>query len=172
MEKFILNGKVEKTSVQSFCDKHEVTEEVFFNAVFGYALQVYTSSEQAVFTSGIENVLPVVLSAESDRMISQYVKDCGAYLIGAKENAPSFSELKESYGVSEEIRFTYGREFESEAVVLSVSVCPEDDHFKFSAAYDPSSYDEYTVKGLIGLTERTADEFPVKNKLRDIVFLS
>ena len=107
--------------VRAFCEKHGITENVFFMGVFGTVLAKYNYTDEAVFTtiyhgrndSRLENTvamlvktLPVRMKLEGD--IAAYFTSLRDLLLGAMDNdCYPFAEISRNYDIQPNALFAY-----------------------------------------------------------------
>ncbi|MBR6171748.1 MAG: AMP-binding protein, partial [Eubacterium sp.] len=114
--------------VRTFCAQNGLSLNAFFTAAFGLALQTYTASEQAVFStiyngrsdsrtarsiSMFVKTLPVLYVADLQSTVIETVLNCQNYLISAMANdICSFARIKKNYGIGADISFAFQGEME------------------------------------------------------------
>ena len=128
-----LRSSLSPKEVEAYCQKHKVTPNGFFNAVFGFVLGRYNNADDAVFTtiyngrsdSRTENAvgmfvktLPVYCDIDGQKTVLELVKETGSQLLDSMENdVYSFAEISREYGVSADIMVAYQDSGISEHVI-------------------------------------------------------
>lgn len=122
--------KIAKTSasdVIDYCRKNKVTPNAFFNSAFGYALGVFTNSEDAIYTTiyngrsdsrlstsvtMLVKTLPVMVHLNEESVYEMIQKTQKQLIDSMSNDIYSFAEISSSYGIHSDILFAYqGSEF-------------------------------------------------------------
>ncbi|MBQ0107120.1 MAG: AMP-binding protein, partial [Methanocorpusculum sp.] len=109
--------------VQAFCRQHDVTENVFFNTVFGYLLSIYSGQDKVYYSSvyhgrtraGFEatvsllaTALPVCYQFEESKTVTAALKEIQEHLRCAMEySSISQHDIIRFYGLSPDVGFAY-----------------------------------------------------------------
>ena len=131
--------------------------------------------------------LPVILSLDPETDSAVAVSECQNYLVSAMSNDIfSFSEVRNAYDIRADIIFAFQGDYGDDISIggkpakwlnielnqtksmLDVDSYTGTDKVIFRAEYDPSVYSEYTVSGLIKMTDLILGELCLKETLQDI----
>ncbi|MBQ7558079.1 MAG: amino acid adenylation domain-containing protein, partial [Lachnospiraceae bacterium] len=190
--------------VRKYCEEKELSLNAFFTALFGVSLKAYTGSEDAVFTtiyngrsdprterciSMFVKTLPILLKPYPEQRISEYIGNCGKYLINAMANdIVSFAEISREYGIESDILFAYQGEAEenesvkigsgpAEEIELSLSqakapfgldIYIDGDSIKYEFEYDPEMYTTHTMDRFTSMMDAVLGRFLAADKLLDV----
>lgn len=122
--RFSIDSDIPKDAVERFCKKYVVSENVFFNSVFGYVLcrlnnrddivyaTVYNGrndSRKANSVSMYVKTLPVRCAFDDDSAnIAEFVQSIGNQLSDSMANdIYSFADISGTYGVRADVLFAY-----------------------------------------------------------------
>ncbi|MBQ2670526.1 MAG: AMP-binding protein, partial [Clostridia bacterium] len=116
-------GKSNADRVREYCEENGLSQNAFFTAAFGMALQSYTASEKAVFStiyngrsdsrtarsiSMFVKTLPVWSETKQNATVKETIADCRNYLLSAMANdIYSFAEISKAYGIGADILFAF-----------------------------------------------------------------
>jgi len=119
--------------VSAWCDKANAPLSAFFTAAFGLALQAYTGSESAVFTTVYDGrkdprtsrsvsmfikTLPVILDFAPGQRVQDAVEATGSWLANAAaHDIFSFAEIHDAWGIGSDVLFAYQGEADGQPVI-------------------------------------------------------
>ncbi|HBL40912.1 MAG TPA: hypothetical protein DDY98_04805, partial [Ruminococcaceae bacterium] len=114
---------VSPKEIETFCQKHHVTKNIFFTAVFALTLAKFTSHEEALFSTVyngrtdprterlvgmLVKTLPVFVSAQPERLVSDFLKQTEEHIKQLRKyDIFSFADCAEEYGVNADTIFVY-----------------------------------------------------------------
>ena len=198
---YSVNAECGAKEVKDFCSKQGLSLNAFFTAVFGLSLKAYTGTQDAVFTtiyngrsdprtercvSMFVKTLPVRLTPDPDKRVSDYIAECGKYLINAMANdIVSFSEISREYGIESDILFAYQGEdpkggdavigtkpAEETELSLSQAKAPfgldisiEGDAIIYEYEFDPELYGINTMKRFTSMLDAVLKLFITEDRL-------
>lgn len=120
---FRMESALAPRRLASWCKQHNVTENAFFNTVFGFVLSKYCGREDAVYTtiyngrsdprladSGamLVKTFPVYQKFEGETDVAGLVQATGRQLTDSMANdLYSFAEISHAYGITADVMFVY-----------------------------------------------------------------
>nr|MCR5602962.1 amino acid adenylation domain-containing protein [Lachnospiraceae bacterium] len=141
--------------------------------------------------SMLVKTMPVFLSPDKDKKVEEYTVGCQNYLLSAMSNDIfSFAEIRKAYDIKADILFAFQGDFEHGAVIggknasltmlglsharapLGVDITFDGNSVVYEIEYDPTLFSEYTVRGLITMTDTVASQMLIKEKIGDIALVT
>lgn len=133
---FRRSSALDPRRLAGWCKQHNVTENAFFNTVFGFVLSKYCGREDAVYTtiyngrsdprladSGamLVKTFPVYQKFEGEADVAGLVQATGRQLTDSMANdLYSFAEISRAYGITADVMFAYqGAQFVFDRAVCS-----------------------------------------------------
>ena len=118
---YLLKGSFAKTKI--FLEKHKLTENAFYNAVFSYALGKFNGSQESLYTTifnGRTNprlsrsvvmlvkTLPIYVKAEKDEKVIHYIEKMKEQILSSQEKTLySFADIVNAFHINAEVMFAY-----------------------------------------------------------------
>ncbi|MBO7664183.1 MAG: amino acid adenylation domain-containing protein, partial [Clostridia bacterium] len=126
-------GEISADPVRAYCLENGLSLNAFFTAAFGMALQAYTGSDHAVFStiyngrsdsrmarsiSMFVKTLPVWFESDQDSTVRDMVQKYQHQLLTAMANdIYSFAEIRKAYGIGADVLFAYQGETSDEVMI-------------------------------------------------------
>ena len=180
-ESFFIGSELEASSIKDFCDKNNLTERAFFNAVFAFILSKYNLKEEVLYITSAQDIseklFPVFCHVKADQTVSDLVKELDAQLTESDKNAPdSFDEIIGEYGIVADLFFGFFKESQAakntssdeDGTSLYIETYEKDGKYVFNGVYRADRYSKEYIKRLFICIEQVAKEFQIKTSLKDI----